>query len=401
MRAFNQWFEGVLLVTFLSALTLVAQEPSPELARPWGFSLRVGGEYSDNRDGTATNKQSNFDTIIEPQVILKYQDADRTAARFSLIPSLRSHSNPRTEAEGGAQKATELFGAAELALMHRLTPTVTLNAGDRLTYTDDPRVIESGATERRSENFVQNNGNAGIDAAMTAEMGLGGKAGVVTTRYRDSRAAKELDTDLFTGEINAYYNMGDGWKALGLLGASEYQAEKIIRSRGSAVETYNAGFEKTITPDLTGRLMGGMQVIQYDNPALDSAHLMNGNFELTYRAAVPTRFRLGVDYGYIPPSDSAYSAQKSITFSGEVEHDVLADRLTLSFQCQYVDSQYTSEGPEAQGGAEKFSRLGVHGTYHITEKWAFTGGYFFEKWDSEQRESFTRNLLDVSVNTEW
>jgi hypothetical protein len=401
MRACDQGFVCALLITFLGAMTLVAQEQSQELVAPWALSIRVGGEFSDNRDGTSTNKQSNFDSIVEPQAVMRYQDADRTTAQFTLMPQLKWHSNPRTEAEGGAQKSTELFGAADLALMHRLTPTVTLNAGDRLTYNDDPRIIEKGATDRRSEVFVQNSVNAGIDAAVTPEMGLGGKAGVVTTRYQDSRAAKELDTDLLTGEVNAHYLVGSGWTVLGLFGASEFKAQKTDRSRGSAVETYNTGFEKKITPDLIGKLMGGVQVMQYDNPALDPAHLMNGNAEIMYRAAVPTRFRLGVDYGYTPPSVSTYSVQKSVTFSGEVDHDVLADRLTLRFQGQYVDSQYTSEGPDIQGGAEKLMRLGAHGTYHITEKWAFTGGYSFEKWDSKLRESFTRNLVDMSVSAEW
>ncbi|MEI8139837.1 MAG: outer membrane beta-barrel protein [bacterium] len=402
MRAFDQWCVCVLLVTFLSAMTLAAQEQSQDFGAPWVLSMRVGGEYSDNRDGTSTNKQSNLDSFVEPQIVMRYQDADRTTAQFALMPLAKWHSNPRTEAEGGAQKDAELFGAAELAMMHRLTPTVTLNAGDRLAYNDDPRMIETGTTTRRSESYVWNDVHMGGDVALTSEIGAGVKAGSVTTRYQDSRVAKGLDTDLFTGEVNTYCMARSGWKVLGILGASEFKAEETTeRSRGSAVETYDAGLEKKIMPGLVGKLMGGLQVVQYDNSTLKLAHMVNEKAELIFRGAAPMRFRCGVEYGYAPPGVSDYSAQKSITLSGEVDRDVLADRLTLRFQGQYMDSQYTSEGVTAPGGSETLARVGAHGTYRLTEKWAITSGYTFEKWDSQLRESFTRNLVDVSVSAEW
>lgn len=401
MRTAGQLSVIVSVMSFISAMAASGQEPSPALPDPWSLSLRVGGEYSDNRDGTSTNKQSNFDVIVEPQAVLRYQDADRTAAQLMLMPMMKWRSNPRTEAEGGAQKDAELFGAVEAGGMHRLTPTVTLTAGDRLTYNDDPNTIQNAATARRSESYVLNAARAGVAKEFSAEAGFGLTGVGETTRYQDSKAAKELDSDLFAGELNTHYIVGSSWTLLGLISASEYQAQETVRMRGSAVETYNAGFEKKITQDLVGKIMGGLQVMQYDNPELDPARGMNGNAELTFKAAAPTRFRLAVEYGYTPPSDSAYSAQQATTFTGEIDHDVMSDRLTLRFLGEYMDSQYVSEGPDAPGGAETKVRLSAHGTYFLTHNCSLAGGYAYEKWDSAFREAFTRNMVDLSVRAEW
>lgn len=390
-----------LCVSVLGGVAVFGQEQSGESGRPWRFALRLGGEFSDNRDGTATNKQNNLDGIVEPRAEFIWQDADRTSVQLMVMPQMRWHSHPRTAAEGSAQDSTELFGACGLELMHRLTPTVTLNAGDQLSYSDDPANIESGTTSRRSESYVRNDVHAGVNAALSAEAGANLTASIVTMRYRNSVAAREFDSNLISAEWSPYYNMGSGWTGLGLIGASEFQSEKTIRMRGSAVETYNVGLEKKITQDLVGRIMGGLQVMQYDNPELDPARGMNGTAEMTFQAAAPTRFRLAVEYGFAPPRDSSYSAQQATTFTGEVERDVLSDRLTLRFLGAYMDSHYASERTDAPGGAETMARFSAHGTYKMTHQWSFAAGYFYEKWDSELRESFDRNVVDLSVRVEW
>ena len=195
--------------------------------------------------------------------------------------------------------------------------------------------------------------------------------------------------------------MWSGWTVLGLFGASEFQAEKTERIRGSAVETYHAGVEKKVTPDFVWKVLGGYQFVQYDNPALEPADLLSGNAQVVFMETAPTRFRLGVEYGYTPPSDGSYSAQQATTFSGSVDHDILANRLTFSLQGQYRDSQYTSEGADAPGGSETMTRIGVHGTYFLNNTWSLTSGYSFENWKSTVRESFQRNLIDMSVRVEW
>jgi hypothetical protein len=361
----------------------------------------MGGEFSDNRDGTATNKQNNLDGIVEPRAEFIWQDADRTRMQLMVMPQMRWHSHPRTAAEGSAQDSTELFGACGLEVMYRPTPTVTLNGGDQLSYSDDSTKIENGITSRRSESYVRNDAHAGVNAAASAAGGANLSASMETMRYTDAATARDLDSDLFVGELAPYYDLGAGWKLHGVVGASEYQAAETTRMRGSAVETFHAGVENFITQDFVWKVMGGYQFMQYDNPALDPASTPSGSAEVKFMATAPTRFRLGVEYGYTPPSSSEYSAQQAATFSGAVDHDVLAGRLTFSLQGQYRDSLYTNEGIDAPGGSEKMERIGFHGTYLLGNQCSLTGGYSYENWESDLRESFQRNMLDINVRVIW
>jgi hypothetical protein len=401
MNSMKSFLAVGLCVSVLGRLAVFGQEPSGEWGKPWQYSLRMGGEFSDNRDGTATNKQNNLDGIVEPRAEFIWQDADRTRMQLMVMPQMRWHSHPRTAAEGSAQDSTELFGACGLELMHRLTPTLTLNAGDQFSYSDDPAKIETGTTSRRRESYVRNDAHAGVNAAVSAAAGANLTAGVVTMRYPDSDAARELDSDLYNVACSPYYNMGSGWMVLGNVGASEFQSEKTIRMRGSAMETCYAGVEKKVTQDFVWKVLGGYQFVQYDNPALKSDNMLGGNAEVVFMETAPTRFRLGVEYGYTPPSIGGYSAQQATTYSGAVDHDVLANRMTISLQGQYRDSQYLSEGADAPSGSEKMTRLGIHGTYFLNNKWSFTGGYFYENWESLLREPFQRNLITASVRAAW
>lgn len=401
MNSMKRFLSAVLCVSVLGGLVAFGQAQGEVGDQPWRFSSRVAAEFSDNRDGTATNKQSNLDGIVEPRTDFSWHDADRTSVQLMVMPQMRWHSHPRTAAEGSAQDSAELFGACGLELMHRLTPTVTLNAGDQLSYSDDPAKIETGTTSRRRESYVRNDAHAGVNAAVSAAAGANLTAGFVTMRYPDSDAARELDSDLYNVAWSPYYNVGSGWMVLGNVGASEFQSEKTIRMRGSAMETCYAGVEKKVTQDFVWKVLGGYQFVQYDNPALEPADMLSGNAEMAFMETAPTRFRLGVQYGYTPPSISAYSAQQTTTFSGSIDHDVLANRLTFSLQGQYMDSQYLSEGTDAPGGSEKMTRIDVHGAYFLDNQWSFTGGYSYENWESALRESFQRNLIDMSVKAQW
>ena len=394
-----------ILVLWMSGLAVlgqqVGQEEGPEFLAPWHLSVKAGGEYSDNRDGTKTNKESNLDGTIEPNVNFVYQDADRTLIQLMLIPVLKWHSNPRTDAEGSKQRETELFGSVGLELMYRVTPTVTVNAGDRLAYSDDPQEIKSGSTVRQNQSYVLNDAHTSVDAALTPEAGVGLKAQSVTTRYQDGSVAGDSDSDIRSGEVDPRYVVGSGWTLLGQLHKSEFEEARTEHNRGSYTMTSDAGIEKAFTPDFICNVMGGYQTINYDSADLGSAHSINGNAGLVFKATGPTRFRLGATYGYTPPSISSYSAQKATTVSGGIDHDVFAERLTVRLQGEYTDGRYKAEGPDALGGSEKMTRLGVQGTYYLSKKWSLTGGYSFENWKSALRESFTRNLVDMSVTAEW
>lgn len=392
---------GAVALEWITRVTALGQGSGAELVSPWQSSVRVGGVYSDNRDGTTTNTVGNLDIRLEPQASYRFHDADRTWVQMTLTPLLKWRSNPRTAADGAEQHDSDLLGSVDLEGMHFVTPTASLSAGDRFSYSDDPGIVENGITVRRNESYVMNTGHAGLNAVLTPESELSVSAAAVTTRYQSSDAARELDSDQLSGQLSPSFLAPSGWRILALVGVADFDEAQTVHSRGSTTMTYDAGAEKSFTPDVFGKVLGGYQVAQYDNPELESVQTANGSAEIAYRPAEPTRFGFRAEYGYTPPSISSYSLQRSTTLSGTVDHDLIVERLTVRLDGRYVESDHERESADAPGGMEKMAKMGAHVTCLLTRRCSLTGGYSYENWDSQLRESFRRNLVDVSATLVW
>jgi hypothetical protein len=83
-----------------------------------------------------------------------------------------------------------------------------------------------------------------------------------------------------------------------------------------------------------------------------------------------------------------------------VDHDVTS-RLMVTLQGQYSDGNYDEEGEALPGGSDKLATATLRGNFKLDRVWAITGGYTYENWDSEVRESFDRNLVDLGVKASF
>jgi len=391
---------AVLAFPLVISADLYSQDAGQGPEGPWLFSARSGGVFTDNRDGLKNNKESNLDLFIEPRADYRLRNGDRTLLDLSILPMLKWHSNPRTNAEGGAQNDTELFGTAAMELMHQLSPRVTLSLGDAITYNDDPEVSNGGGNVRASYSHIWNTAHAGVAADLSETLATGVNGSYALKRYTDSVVAKDEDEDILSGEAYLKYKMGSGYNLLGLVGASDFKNKSTTQQRGSQVISAGVGVDKVFNPDYIGKIRGGYQHGAYDNSALDSIDTPNGSAELTLRAASSTRFRLGASYGLYAPYVRPYSIQTLTAFSGAVDHDVLPNRLTLTLDAQYGSGDYKEEGATLPGGTDDMVMVGVSATYRVNRIWSLSGGYDYENWDSDVRESFSRNTVNFSVKAE-
>lgn len=401
MKSLNKMFLVVMLVPIMAGMKGVAQEQDlgTPTDGPWLFSSRAGGVLSDNRDGTKDNKESNLDLFIEPRVDYRFRDGQRTVLDLAALPMVKWHSNPREASLGSGQNDTELFGTAVVELSHQMTPRLLLSIGDAITYNDDPEVSSGGQNVRSSNNHIWNSAHASADYAVSEQLtgGIGGSYAL--KRYSDSKVAQTEDEDIFDGNVNAGYVMGAGYKLLGKVGASKFENNDVNNTRGSTVLSLGAGIEKTFTPDLIGKIMAGYQHGEFENDAQDAIDTPNGSAELTMRAASETRFRVGGSYGLYAPYVEPYSIQTMTAINAGVDHDVLSKRLTVSLNGQYGNGHYKSENA-AKGGDDTMVMVGVRADYRINRNWSVNGGYTLENWDSDVRESFTRNTVDCGVKAQ-
>ena len=390
----------MFVIPLVSVSKLYGQEAGSSVDGPWLLSTRVGGEFTDNRDGLKT-KTENLDMFIEPRADFRFRDGERTVLDLAVLPMLKWHSNPRKASESAsAQNDTELFGTAAVELMHQLTPRVQLNFSDALTYNDDPEVSNGGANVRRSDNHIWNVAQAGVDVGLTETVYAGASGNYSLKRYSDSIVAKEEDEDIVSGQGYLKYKMGSGYNVLGLASVSDFKNDSATHKRGSQVYGGGAGLEKIFSPDMTGKITAGYQHGEYDDPSLKSIDTPNGTAELTLRAASATRFRVGGSYGLYAPYVRPYSIQTLTAVTGAIDHDVLPNRMTLTLSGQYGRGEYKSEGADFPGGNDDLLSLGLNTNYRVNRTWSVDAGYTFENWDSDVRESFNRSLVSFCVKAQ-
>lgn len=398
MKFWTMMLGMVLAVPFLQAYgqeQVVQEQPQG----PWFLSGRLGAEFSDNRDGVKDNKENNTDVFVEPRADFRFRDGDRTVLNLAVLPMVKWHSNPRGKSDPAPQNDTELFGTAAVELMHQLSPRVTLNLADAATYNDDPE-ITNGANVRRSDNHILNTAHAAVDVAVTEKVVSGVEGNYTLKRYTDSIVANDEDEDIVNSQVYTKYMMGSETAVKGFLSYSDFKNNSTTRSRGSQVFGGGAGLEKTFNPDVIGKVMAGYQHGEYEDNSLDAIDTPNGSAELTMRAASDTRFRIGASYGLYAPYVRPYSIQKLMAVTGGIDHDVLPGRLTVSLNGQYGQGKYDSEGEALPGGNDDMFMVGLSAQYRINRTFSVQGGYTYENWDSDVRESFDRNMVNVAVKAE-
>ncbi|MEI6515603.1 MAG: outer membrane beta-barrel protein [bacterium] len=402
----KSWLKALLTVSAISlasSLTAFGQgDEGYANEGPWLLSMRLGGQFMDNRDGVENNKESNLDLFIEPRADFRFRDGERTLLDLAVLPMVKWHSNPRTLEEGSAQNDTELFGTVALELMHQLSPRVTLTVGDAFTYNDDPEMNNGGANVRSSNNHIWNTSHAGVDVSVTETMATGVTGNYALKRYDDSEVAANEDEDIVDGQAYLKFKTSINLDISGLVGYSDFKNKSTERQRGSQVMSAGIGIEKRFSPDLIGKVAGGYQHGEYENSEMSSLDTPNGSAELVMRAASITRFRVGGSYGLYAPYVRPYSIQTLTAFKAGVDHDVLPGRLTLSLNGQYGTGDYKEEGADLPGGTDNMVSVGVGVNYRVNRTWSVGGGYTYENWDSnmQERESFSRNMVDLGVKAQ-
>lgn len=394
---------GLAWILTLAALFSVgasAYGQGGESSEPIRTSVRVGGEYSDNRDGSRTNKQGNLDAVVEPRLEFRYSDADRTLLGVSFAPALKWHSNPRTGAEGGAQNDSELFGAIEVQASHRPTQKTTLTAVDTISYSDDPAVSEGGVVVRNSAGRLSNSARAGLltEFSPTIAGAINGESTVV--RYDDSALAKEADARGLSADAKLFYLFGSGISLFGALSQTSHRTESADGEDRISTVSYLGGVRRDCERGVAGSLSSGYETLDYDDPAKPSGGMINSRIELTFQPASALRCRLSGGYGFTALNLGTNLAQKTFSMAGGVDRDFMAGRLTVGLQGQYSHARSLLEGDVSADGSEEMLRVSMGLTFRLGRKMLLTGGYAFEDWQSDFRESFDRNLLSVGWSAE-
>ncbi len=380
-------------------------QPAPDRSQPaqdtdhWLFSLTVAAHYDDNRDALKDNPQSDLDLIVRPRATLLY-NLDQTFLRLFYEPSYTWRSDPRSVADGNPQNREEWYQSAGLTVTRQFSPLVGFKAGDIFAYTDDPSVTEGGVAQRQNNTYLGNRLYGSLDVTPSRVTYGRLDASYSLKRYKDKAVSDNWDEDVVDSVLEAGHTVAQGMNAFGQLGVSIYQNASTNMDRGSKAYTFAGGLEKTFTPDFTGRITAGYQEAVYDDSGIGSKGGWLARLETTLGGSTPTRLRLLAEHGFYMPYVLPYSIQEMSTFRAAVDHDVTRD-LMLSVSGQYTDSFYpaeasTSSHVDLAGGHDRMTDVGLNATYRINRNFSCGAGYRYQSWDSDVRESYSHNMIDLS-----
>lgn len=398
-----RWLTLVVVGVLVAQLSAMAADEQ----NPWKLSLTIKGANSDNRDATKSDKENNFDTIVEPRVEASL-DMGNTKLDFYYAPYLIWRSNPRDD-----QNDVELYHGLSVGVDHKVSARVALLARELFEYTDDPKVTEGGTTVRENASYMLNRVTAG------GIFGLAPKTSAVLNgdhslkRYDKSAMADYADEDRYGADLSLKYAVTPDMNATVEAGYSAAMFEGI--ERDSAVQTYGVGVEKTFNPNLYGTVVVGYQNASMDNAKEDSVGSPTVAARVTCSPATPaTRLTLSGSYSLEPPDLAPYSIQERTKLQVAVEHDINA--LTLGAAATYANGKYDEDSvvedmaqtTSAQaagagtaavftGGDDTLMDAALSATYKINRNLSVGVAYEYEDWDSDVRESFSRNVVSVSV----
>ncbi|HZO83789.1 MAG TPA: outer membrane beta-barrel protein, partial [Verrucomicrobiae bacterium] len=164
------------------------------------------------------------------------------------------------------------------------------------------------------------------------------------------------------------------------------------------------GAEYTITEELSVAGRGGIEFIEYTELDEDDVSPFV-DVSATYRYIPGSYVQLGVRNAHNPTDvagDGTVSGvtldQETTTVYGSVHHRITA-RISANLSGQYQRSAFN--GGAADGQIENFFLAGVNLQYDITQNWVAEAGYNYDRLDSDEGRSFTRNRLYAGVRLQY
>ncbi len=383
----------IVCVTLVLGVRVQAQGNDPVK-----IGLNVGTTYSDNRDGTEHNKADNFDIFAQPRVDWVMDDGQSLVDLY-LAPSVLWRSNPRDNNEPSPQNDTDIYYTLGGAFLQKFSEASILRLSDEFSYTDDPSVDLGGVSVRQNESHYYNALQADLNCMLSETYGAELLAGNSIKRYKEDSVAAEEDEDVYSVDGIFRILLANGLKGLGQVGYSDFQNDSDTVDRGVQILTYAVGLEKDLTAKLKSVIKGGVQTADYSSDTLDSETSAYGMGELMLREAA-TRVSLAAGYGLYGPYVRPYSSQTRTYVAAKVERD-LGTKFMVSAEGQFgrgkYDDEILSNGIPLAGGNDDMALGALRGTYKIHRNVDLEVGYQVENWDSDVRESFTRNIVTAVV----
>lgn len=355
------------------------------------LEVRLEGEYNDNRDGTESATEDTFNFKLQPRAAFAY-DFGLTYIDLFYMPYFLTRSDARDD-----QNDTEFYHELGANLRHEITPGLTFRISERFSMTDDPRVTEGGTTVRESATYNRNVLGIGLDIDVDpmTMLAVGGRSEI---KRHDRREWRNYDEDKWGADVVLRREMGAMMNGLARFNYTKSEFSGEI-DRGAEYIFLGVGVEKTFSPHVAAYINVGWNSADY-NALDDSKDTPAGDARLVLSPTPDTSLSLAASYELADSDWWGYTTQERTALSATVNHRLtprIASVLALGHTLGAYKSDTALGNQQPGDGDDDLTTVRAGVVYRMNHNMDLEFGYQMEDWDSDIRDSFTRNKYTVAL----
>lgn len=342
-----------ILALFVVSLICTTTHAQSRQGDPLRFSLKVGAEYTDNRDSQAYG-ESNTDIWAKPRLDA-IVDWDRGLMDLYYQPAFRYRTKP-----SDVQNYTELHHDVSVLVKHEINPRLKFDAMERFARTDDPSVQRGGTTLRRDSSYIMNWTELGADFRVRPRTALSIGGGHNFKRYDENNVAAESDEDKTDADLAVTH-----YVAPTLAVAATAKAEDIDYEHSEGIDRdYTASsfgllVSKILSKDMRTDVYAGYSSLDYDSDdiASDDSPYVGIDFQVS---PMPSRrFLAGAIHEIRDSYAYPHASQEYSSIHGRAELDFGA-RLILKIGVEYRVGDYDVETVPADAMTHVLANAGSY-----------------------------------------
>ena len=407
------WILIVLVVCMAVRMNAFGADPEavdgdrPEDQDAINLGLSLRGDYTDNRDATETDtetdKESTFDFYVTPRIDV-FLDSERTTLNFFYEPSLRYRENPID-----IQNDVELLHDLGLNLKMDASERTHLRLLEKLDFQDDPSIEEGGSTVRDNRSYILNRVELGLRQDINPLTHADVLARNTLKRYDDDDVADESDEDRNQAELLLWRQVTRSLAVHGMGGISLYSYESALGiDRDFDVMMGSAGAEMVFSPQVRGGLDVGAQSVSYSDDTLDSEVFPYALADITLAPQPAFRIHGSLGHGVRDADVYPFASQEYTEFRGGVEVDTSAI-VTVGVDGTYRVSTYSEDTLPAgaplpakdSDGDETTTVVTGHVAWKLKETAQLRLRQMYEDISSDVAESFQKNTSSVELHLDF
>lgn len=354
--------------------------------------------YDDNVDRTHDKEGS---TVIRETVGLstRLNLSKRLDLDIRYQPSFVYKSERQSSGDDDKQLFHRFFGD----LSYEMNPTLNLNASETFQYKEQPETIEDGDVARGDDTYYLNEVNLGLEKVLRENMKLVLNAQNEIKRYENDDVADSFDVTRYKLDAKLEREIVPD-RTLGFL-EGKYSQQNYVNSpdsKGNDAVSLGVGVSHALNPELSAQMACGITYIdnQSDLNSSDSSEPY-ANLALNYAPSPRTVFSANMGYSYSEDStESSYASSMRQTYQVGVQHDI-TKKLSLNINNGYYVDRYASEWSvagtpfAAMSGETKYYQFATMLNYRINRIHSLNLGYEFSDMQSDIRENWDRNVLEL------